>query len=70
MQDKDIILNIGNNIRAERNRLRLSQEELAEKIGINVKNLGKIERGQSNPKITTIVSIMKALNIPFDALYK
>lgn len=70
MDQKTILSKIGNNIRAERNRLRLSQEELAEKIGINVKNLGKIERGQSNPKITTIVSIMKALNIPFDALYK
>lgn len=48
--------------------MRLSQEELAERIGINVTNLGQIERGQANPKITTVISILEALNIPFDAL--
>lgn len=70
MDEKEILRQIGNNIRAERNRARLTQEKLAEMISINEKNLGKIERGQSNVKITNIIAIMKALNIPFDQLYK
>ena len=70
MNNKIIFYIIGNNIRAERNRLRLSQEELAEKIGINVRNLGQIERGKANPKITTVIAIMNELNISFEALYK
>ena len=70
MNEKERLLKIGNNIRAERNRARLTQENLAEKISMNEKNLGKIERGQVNPKITTIIAIMEALDIPFEAIYK
>ncbi len=69
MDEKDVLLKIGRNICAERNRLGLSQEGLAALISINVRNLGKIERGQANPKITTIIRIMKVLNLSFEALY-
>ena len=69
--DKDVILiEFGNNLRAERSRLRLSQDELAEKTGVCAgKHIGKIERGETNPSLTTVVEIMKALNITFDKLY-
>ncbi len=70
MDEKEILITIGNNIRAERNRARLTQERLAEKISMNERNLGKIERGMANAKITNIIAIMKALDIPFEALYK
>lgn len=70
MENKDLIINIANNIRAERNRARLSQEELAEKIGMNPKHFGAIERGEFNPKITTIIAIIEALNISFYDLYR
>lgn len=70
MNEKEILMEIGRNICAERNRARLSQEALAEKISMNVRNLGRIERGESNAKITNIIAIMKALNIPFEAIYK
>ncbi len=70
MNEKEILITIGNNIRAERNRIRLSQEDLAEKVSLSEKHISKIERGKSNAKITTIISIMKALDIPFEALYK
>lgn len=70
MLEKEILSKIGDNIRAERNRARLSQEGLAEKISMNEKHLSTIENGQVNPKITTIIAIMEALDIPFEALYK
>lgn len=70
MQEKEIIIKIGRNICAERNRAGLSQEKLAELIGMNEKHLGKIERGQAIPKITTIIGIMNALDLPFEALYR
>lgn len=70
MDDKEKLLIIGNNICAERNRARLSQECLAEKISMTDKHLSKIENGYVNPKITTIIAIMEALNIPFEAIYK
>ena len=69
MEEKEILIQIGDNIRAERNRARLSQEGLAEKISMNVRNLGKIERGEVNPRITKIIAIMETLDIPFESLY-
>ena len=41
----------------------------SEKIGICAgKHIGTIERGETNPTLTTIVSIMKTLDIEFDKL--
>lgn len=59
----------GNNLRAERNRRRYSQEELAELIGTQQSHLGKIERGEVDIRISTLAEILKALNLPFEALY-
>ncbi len=68
--DKDRILKeFGRNLRAERSRLGISQDLLAEKMGICAgKHIGTIERGETNPSLTTIISIMKALNIDFEKL--
>lgn len=60
---------LGNNIRAERNRLRYSQEKLAELAGIQQPHLGKIERGEVDVRFSTLVAIMKALKVPFEKLY-
>ncbi len=70
MADRDKILyEFGRNLRAERNRAGLSQDGLAEKINLCAgKHIGKIERGETNPTLTTIVAIMKTLNISFDKL--
>ena len=63
------LVKLGNNIRAERNRLRYSQEKLAELAGLQQPHLGKIERGEVDLRLSTFVSILKALNIPFERLY-
>lgn len=70
MVEKNILLQIGRNICAERNRLGLSQEGLAELVHISAKHLGKIERGQADLRMTTFITIMEALDIPFEALYR
>lgn len=70
MNKKDILKEFGRNLKAERNRAGLSQEKLAEKIGISYGQvIGTIERGEVNTSLTTIVEIMKALDITFDKLY-
>lgn len=69
MEKDEILVNFGKNLRAERNRAGLSQDALAEKIGICAgKHIGTIERGETNPTLTTVVAIMKALNLDFDKL--
>ena len=65
-----VLKELGDNLRMERLRRRLSQEELAEMAGLSTPNhIGKIERAEINPTITTIVSLLKVLDINFDKLY-
>ncbi len=70
MDEKSVLKNFGNNLRAERNRLGLSQDGLANLMGICAgKHIGNIERGITNPKLTTIVAMLKVMNIDFEKLY-
>ena len=70
MDKKDILKTFGRNLRAERVRAGLSQEQLAEKVGLSYGQvIGTIERGEINTSLSVIVSIMKALNIDFDRLF-
>jgi transcriptional regulator with XRE-family HTH domain len=48
--------------------LSMSQEDIAHLAEMHVTNLGKIERGQANPSLTTIVRIAGALNVDPGAL--
>lgn len=59
---------IGANIRRERKRQMFTMEHLAEKVGITDNFLGKIERGESMPSLTTFNSIACALNVSMDSL--
>jgi transcriptional regulator with XRE-family HTH domain len=63
------LIKFGNNVRIERNKLRYSQEELAGLIGTQQSHIGKIERGEADIRISTLIAIMKALNVPFEKLY-
>jgi transcriptional regulator with XRE-family HTH domain len=54
---------LGARIRDERHRFAINQMELAELAGLHFTNLGKIERGQANPSLHTILRIASALNV-------
>lgn len=69
MQDKEILEVIADNIRIERLRKRISQEKLAEQIGISTKYLNLIENKKANPTIIIVVKICIALNINLDIIY-
>ena len=59
---------LGQNIRRERKRQCLTIEQLAEKAGISDNFLGKIERGDGNPSLTTMDAIACALHVSIDFL--
>ncbi len=61
---------LGNNIRQIRREKDLSQEALAEFADINVTFLGKIERGQANPTIETLLKISRAFEMPVTKLFE
>lgn len=63
-----VLNNLGNRIREERIRARLTQEKLAEIVGCNESYIGQIERGAKNPSLEIIVNIANALNVTVDYL--
>lgn len=54
---------IGERIRQVRKSKGLTQEELAEKAGINASYMGTVERGDRNISIETLEKIMKGLDV-------
>lgn len=52
---------LGKNIKKIRNKIGYTQQEVAEKAGINVNYFARIERGEENPSIEVLQSIAKAL---------
>lgn len=53
---------LASNVRVRRRSLCLSQEELAHRVGVDVRYLGGIERMQENPSLKVIVALAKALD--------
>lgn len=69
MDKKKLLCKFGDNLRAERNRQNLSQEKLAEKAGILMSQISRIEGGKTDLRLSTLVPILKALDLKFEKLY-
>jgi transcriptional regulator with XRE-family HTH domain len=54
---------LGRRIREIRKQRKLTQEELAERAGTDVKYLGGIERGTENPTIAMLEKLAHALSV-------
>jgi transcriptional regulator with XRE-family HTH domain len=54
---------VGVRIREERRRLGISQMDMAYLAGMNVANVGRIERGEGNPTLETLVRISAILDV-------
>jgi transcriptional regulator with XRE-family HTH domain len=67
-EDEQQIKKFGENVRRERMARRITQEKLSEMIGLNIRNLQKIEAGETNVLMTTVVRIRKALGCSADKL--
>lgn len=65
----DIKENIAKNISYYRKRLKLTQSELAEKLGVRTTTVSTWERGASSPDIETLYSICKILKVSLDEIY-
>ena len=54
---------IGNSIKLRRKYLKVTQSQLADLSGLSINTLYKIERGQANPTIDTLISISDILGM-------
>ena len=60
------IKQFGQNVRRERNARAISQEKLAEKVDLNIRNIQRIEAGEINILLTTARRIKNALGCTWD----
>ena len=58
----------GANVRRQRQQCSLTQEKLAEKVDLNPRTVQKIEAGDVNILLTTVLRIQRALGCSWDDL--
>jgi DNA-binding XRE family transcriptional regulator/quercetin dioxygenase-like cupin family protein len=61
---------IGTRLREERERLRISQRELARRLGLSASLISQIESGQSKPSVSTLYGIVTELGISVDRVFR
>jgi transcriptional regulator with XRE-family HTH domain len=60
---------LGKRIQKLRQKVSLTQEQLAEKAEISPKNIGEIERGRGNPTLSSLENLADALGITMAELF-
>ena len=60
---------LGAAVRVRRRALGMSQEEFAEKVDCHRNFVGRIERGEQNPTVDTLVRIARALRCKISDLF-
>ncbi len=61
---------IGQRIRVNRQRIGMTQEELAEKADLHHTYIGQVERGEKNLTIVSLEKILNALNVSFHEIFE
>ena len=65
----DIKAWVGRNIRAARKAKGLSQFQLAERSGLSIDFIGKVERGTASPSLESLKAIATAMNLSLGNLF-
>ena len=69
MREDEFYKKLGKQIKFLRENAHLTQEKLAEKSGISLDYLGKIEVDINKPGLKTLLKISNALNLPIKKLF-
>jgi transcriptional regulator with XRE-family HTH domain len=56
--------NLGKNLRAARERLGLTQEEVGARSGVQAGEVSRIERGKRDPQVSTVEKLAAAVELP------
>lgn len=54
---------LGTNLREARERLGLTQEQVAERSGVHATEVSRIEGGKRDPQVSTVIRLAKALEV-------
>jgi len=58
-----------NNVKINRIKIAMTQEQLAKNVGVTRQTIGLIEKGEYNPSLQLCVAIAKELNKTLDDLF-
>jgi transcriptional regulator with XRE-family HTH domain len=61
---------LGQNIREHRKERRMSQTELAQRAGVALMTISRLERGEHDPHVRTLSQIAKGLGVPLFELMR
>ena len=64
----DNLKKLGKILKVERIKNDLSQEQLAEKVGVSTRTISLIESGLQHPKFLLVVKLIRILNIDVNKL--
>lgn len=67
-KQNDFYIELGNRIRQARLKVRIGQDELAEKLSLTRSSIVNIEKGRQRPMIHTIVTISQLLKTDLNSL--
>lgn len=65
-----IVKKFGKRLRQLRLERGLTQEKLADKSGLDMSYIGRIERGEQNSSLGVIGALAKGLGVPAEELFK
>lgn len=66
IERENLAAEIGERIIENRNELGISQEELAEEIGVSINTLSNMENGKYFPKIDNIIMLSEAFSVSLE----
>ena len=61
-------MTLGESLKRFRKERRITQKQVADAVGINLRLYQSYESGQTNPATSTVISIADAFNVPLDYL--
>ena len=62
--DDPVMGDLGTNLREARTRLKLTQEQVAERSGVHATEVSRIEAGKRDPKVSTLQRLAAAVEVP------
>jgi len=69
LKDKQFLIELGKHLKKVRKQKGYTQEKLAFKIGIEISQISRIERGILNTSVSTIHAIAKVLKVPIKDMF-
>ena len=70
MKYDEVYKRIGSNIKKYRKEHGLTQQQLADKLGMSLNFIGKIEVGYDHPSLYTLIDISNSLEISLKDLFE